>query len=60
MILYLNTALPHLETLVQICSSCDQTLEHTAEHGYGCAEHKDTHAVARKLPEVQIWREEFQ
>jgi hypothetical protein len=59
MILHLNTSLPHLETFVQSCASPDQTMEHAPEHSYGCADHKDTHAVTRKLPVLNIWWEEF-
>jgi hypothetical protein len=59
MILNLNVALSHLETFVQSCTSCDQTTEHTPEQSCGCTDHKGTHAVARKLPVVKIWREEF-
>jgi hypothetical protein len=56
MILHQITVLPHLETLVQNCDSCEQTPEHTTEHDYRCAHHKETHTVARKLPVLQIWR----
>jgi hypothetical protein len=60
MILHLNTVLPHLETLVQNCASCDQTPQHTAEQNCVCADLKQTHAVARKIPIFKIWREECQ
>jgi hypothetical protein len=60
MILHQITVLPHLETLVQNCSSCEQTPEHTTERGYRCAHDKETHVVAGKLTVLQIWRDQMQ
>jgi hypothetical protein len=59
MSLLLNLVLSHLETLVQSCGNSEQSLKHAVHNRYGRVHDKETHKVARKLPDFRLLREKL-